>query len=85
MPSRLTFDVFGKIMQVESSASGWQLFVLGNEGKRLRSDMVIPDFIREHEWHSISTICFMKWQLGSAPASFHYPHDLIVLIGVQQL
>lgn len=49
MPSPLKFDVFGKLMIAEPTASGWQLFTSGPEGKRSRVEIVIPDFVQEHE------------------------------------
>ena len=49
VPSRLKFDVFGKTIVAESSDDGWQLFVLGADGKRSPSEVVVPDFIREDE------------------------------------
>ena len=49
MPTPQKFDVFGKIMIVEPSTNGWQVFVLGGDGKRSLSDVVIPDFVQEHE------------------------------------
>ena len=49
MPTRHKFDVFGKIMIVEPSANGWELFVLGHDGKRSLADVVIPDFVQEYE------------------------------------
>jgi len=37
-------------MHAEHTASGWQLFDLGPDGKRsLAKDIVIPDFISESE------------------------------------
>lgn len=49
MPSRLTFDVFGKRMLVEGSPGNWRLFALGPEGKRAPVEVAIPAFIREAE------------------------------------
>jgi hypothetical protein len=43
------FDVFGKIMCAERTDSGWRLLVLGTDGKRSPSDVVIPSFISEDE------------------------------------
>ena len=36
-------------MIAESSNHGWQLFVLGTDGKRSLSDVVVPHFVQEHE------------------------------------
>jgi hypothetical protein len=45
----LLFDVFGKTMLVESSRKGWQLFLLGADGKRSAVDVPIPAFVTENE------------------------------------
>jgi hypothetical protein len=49
MAGALKFNVFGKIMVAEHSTRGWQLFLVGAEGKRTSADVVIPEFIEEHE------------------------------------
>lgn len=49
MPNRLMFDVFGKRMLVEKATDGWQLFLVGAEGKRLRVEIAIPAFVTEGE------------------------------------
>jgi len=49
VPASLRFNVFGKIMLAERSGEGWQLLVLGADGKRSLAGIVIPDFIQEHE------------------------------------
>jgi hypothetical protein len=49
MPAPRRFDVFGKIMIAEPSPKGWQLLVLGADGKRSPVDVVIPHFVHEHE------------------------------------
>jgi hypothetical protein len=49
MTSSLKFDVFGKMMRAERTAAGWQLFVLGADGKRSLADVVIPAWVTEHE------------------------------------
>jgi hypothetical protein len=49
VPGSPKFNVFGTIMVVESTGDGWRLFVLGADGKRSRADIVIPDFVQEHE------------------------------------
>ena len=46
----ITFDVFGRLMQAERTAGGWQLFYLGPEGKRRpATDLVVPEFVSEAE------------------------------------
>ena len=47
--AEMKFNVFGRIMIVEPKDGAWRLFVLGNDGKRSPSDIVIPDFVKEHE------------------------------------
>ena len=49
MPSQLKFNVFGQLMLAELWSDGWLLFVLGADGKRSRANIVIPDFVQEHE------------------------------------
>ena len=49
MPKRLTFDVFGKRMQVERCDDAWQLFLLGADGKRSPIEASIPAFVTENE------------------------------------
>ena len=49
MPTRLKFNVFGKIMLAERSVEGWQLYVLGTDGTRSPAGVVIPAFVHEHE------------------------------------
>ncbi len=45
----MKFDVFGRIMVAERSAEGSRLFVAGADGKLARADIVVPDFVHEHE------------------------------------
>jgi hypothetical protein len=47
--SQLKFNVFGKLMLAELSSEGWQLFALGADGKRSRANIVIPNFVQQHE------------------------------------
>jgi hypothetical protein len=49
MPKSMKFDVFGRIMVAERSAAGWRLFVAGADGKLARAEIVVPDFVHEHE------------------------------------
>ena len=49
MPRRLKFNVFGEIMVAEPVNGEWRLFILGNDGKRRRCDVVIPAFVKEDE------------------------------------
>ena len=73
MGTQRKFDVFGKVMLVEASAVGWQLFILGNEGKRLRSDMVIPDFIREDELAQYLDDMFHEMATRERPSVIRLP------------
>jgi hypothetical protein len=46
----IKFDVFGRLMLAERTTTGWQLFYLGDEGKRRpATDLVVPEFISEAE------------------------------------
>ena len=49
MPTPLRFNVFGKTMLAERRGEGWQLLVVGVDGKRCLAGVVIPDFVQEHE------------------------------------
>ena len=40
--TRLTFDVFGRRIIVESTPRGWAAFHAGDDGKRRPTDIVIP-------------------------------------------
>lgn len=47
---RLKLDVFGRSVLVERSASGWEAFYLGGDGKRRHADDIfIPSTIQEAE------------------------------------
>jgi hypothetical protein len=46
----IKFNVFGRLMLAERTATSWQLFYLGHEGKRRpATDLVVPEFISEAE------------------------------------
>ena len=45
----MKFDVFWRIMFAEHTDEGWRLFVAGADGKLARADIVIQDFVQEHE------------------------------------
>lgn len=46
----LRFDVFGKDVLVERSIDGWDVFYLGNEGKRrVANDIMIPNDLKQEE------------------------------------
>ena len=73
VPSRLKFDVFGKTMVAESSDDGWQLFVLGADGKRSRSEVVVPDFIREDELEQFLDDLFHEMATRERPSVRRIP------------
>ena len=73
MPSRLKFNVFGKIMVAESSNAGWQLFVLGADGKRSRADVVVPDFIGENELEQFLDDLFHELATRERPSVTRIP------------
>ena len=45
----MTFDVFGRLLQIERHQNGWLALRPGNDGKRRPSSLAIPNFIQEHE------------------------------------
>jgi hypothetical protein len=49
MHGRHKFDVFGKVMVAELSATGWQLFVMGIDGKRSPAGVIVPSVVAEDE------------------------------------
>ena len=55
----LKFDVFGRKVLIERCAEGWEVFYLGNEGKRrLAEDIFIPSIILEGELERyLSDLC----------------------------
>ena len=73
MPSRLKFNVFGKIMVAERSTERWQLFVLSAEGKRSRADVVIPDFIQEQELEQFLDDIFHELATRERPSVLRIP------------
>ena len=55
----LKFDVFGRDIAVVKTETGWQVFYLGNEGKRRpASDIIVPSDITEVEIaHYLDDLC----------------------------
>ncbi|MDR6384702.1 DUF7661 family protein [Paraburkholderia caribensis] len=45
MSQRYLFDVFGRIVSIETRSDGWAAFYIGHDGKRRRADFQIPGFI----------------------------------------
>jgi hypothetical protein len=43
------FNVFGHIYLVRREAGFWQVYTVGNDGKRLPANIVIPAFIEDAE------------------------------------
>jgi len=65
---RIKLDVFGRLMLAERTASGWQLFHLGSDGKRsLARDIVIPGFICEDELDQYLADIFHESATGKHP------------------
>lgn len=72
MSARLTFDVFGRRVIVETAERGWKAFYAGSDGKRRPArDIVIPEDIAEaeieryladlcHEWASERSPCVRR-------------------------
>jgi len=67
-------DVFGRHMLAERTASGWQLFDLGSDGKRrLAHDIVVPDFISESELDQYLADLFHESATGNRPGVRRLP------------
>lgn len=46
----MRFDVFGKVMSLEKNAAGqWVAWHSGNDGKRQRVELAVPDELPEDE------------------------------------
>ncbi len=45
----MKFNIFGTIIGVNRTDTGWTAFYLGNEGKRRLADFIVPDDIEEHD------------------------------------
>jgi hypothetical protein len=45
----IKFNVFGQLIGVERTPTGWVTYLFGNEGKRRPAELVVPDFITEDE------------------------------------
>jgi hypothetical protein len=45
----MRFNVFGKLIGVERTPTGWATLFLGDDGKRRPGDFIVPDFIAEDE------------------------------------
>jgi hypothetical protein len=54
MPASIVFDVYGQLMLVERDSVGWCLFHVGTDGKRSLAEVMIPEFILEHELGQIA-------------------------------
>lgn len=45
----IRFNVFGRLVAVTRTDTGWNAFALGSEGKRSPLGIVVPDFVAEDE------------------------------------
>lgn len=54
----MTFDVFGRLMQIERYQNEWRAYRPGNDGKRRPSSLAIPSFIQAHEMEQYLTDIF---------------------------
>lgn len=43
--AELRFNIFGKLVAVVPTTTGWQAYLLGQDGKRSPMDIVVPAFI----------------------------------------
>jgi hypothetical protein len=65
----LKFDVFGRFMVAEYGGSGWRLFDVGHEGKRmLLTDVVVPDFVPPSEIEQYLADIYHEWASDKHPA-----------------
>ena len=47
---KMTLDVFGRKVMILKSATGWQIFYMGDDGKRRPAhDIMVPNFVTESE------------------------------------
>ncbi len=67
----IKLNVYGKIVSVQKSDQGWEIFFLGNDGKRrIANDLVIPSFITEEEIEGyLSDLCH-EWATDKNPDVF---------------
>jgi hypothetical protein len=66
-PSKIS--VYGRLVTVEKTDSGWRVFYPGADGKRRPAeDIVIPDFVGESELENyLSDLCH-EWASEKHPA-----------------
>ena len=65
----IKFNVYGKLVTVEKTESGWAVFYPGADGKRRPAeDIVIPSFVGENDLERyLSDLCH-EWATGDHPA-----------------
>ena len=65
----IKFNVYGKLVTVEETDSGWAVFYPGADGKRRPAqDIIIPAFVSETELENyLSDICH-EWATAKHPA-----------------
>lgn len=66
-------NVFGILVRVEASASGWQPFIAGPDGKRRRADFEIPAFVTEDELCQYLADLFHESATSAHPETFRLP------------
>ncbi len=54
----MTFDVFGRLLQIERHQNEWLVYRPGNDGKRRPSSLAIPNCIQEQELEQYLTDIF---------------------------
>ena len=47
--AELRFNIFGQLVAVVPTTTGWRAYLLGQDGKRSPMDIVVPTFIEEDE------------------------------------
>jgi len=43
------FNVFGRLFDIERVDERWSVLAVGNDGKRVPADFVIPEFVADEE------------------------------------
>ena len=69
----LKFNVFGKLIGVESTGVGWTPFFIGAEGKRRRAEFEIPDALAEEELPRYLADLFHESACAAHPDVFRIP------------
>ena len=62
----MKLNVFGKLIEVVKKNNGWNVFIIGSEGKkRLANEIVIPPELQEDEIVDYITDLCHEWETKS--------------------